>query len=129
MKKVTLQDIARMLGASKGTVDRAVHNRPDVSPATREKVFKLIEHFSTSGCNGIIMVPVNNRMIIDRINQVYDNGIAVATLNDDIDRSKRLFYVGPQFRQSGRLAGELTGKFLLGKGTVATISGRIESLE
>ena len=46
MKKVTLQDIANELGISKGTVDRAIHNRPDISLETREKVLKLVEKYN-----------------------------------------------------------------------------------
>ncbi len=37
----TLQDIARALGTSIGTVHRALHNNPEVSPATRAKVLRM----------------------------------------------------------------------------------------
>jgi len=43
-------------------------------------------------------------------------------LNDDLDQSGRLFYVGPQMRQSGRLAGELMGRYLNGKGNIIIIN-------
>src|SRR5690554_8030984 len=45
MKKITLQDIAIELGVSKGTVYRAIHDRPDVSASTRDKVLQLIEKY------------------------------------------------------------------------------------
>lgn len=36
--KVTLQDIADSLGISRGSVDRALHNRGDINPETRDKI-------------------------------------------------------------------------------------------
>jgi len=203
MKKVTLQDIANELGISKGTVDRAIHNRPDISLETREKVLKLVEKYNykpdkiarslslkskkikigvilqkepaffwdnvingakaaeselsdfglqvsfsllengrqcgdtlqkldeliDSGVNAIAIVPANSGEIINKINHISEKGIPVATLNDDIKDSKRIFYVGPQVRQSGRIAGELMGRFLKGEGRVLTLNGDLNSLE
>lgn len=40
-KKVALMDVARALGLSIGTVDRALHNRPGVNPMTRAKVLQM----------------------------------------------------------------------------------------
>jgi len=40
---VGIKDIARALGISTGTVDRALHGKPDVSPATRERVLRVAE--------------------------------------------------------------------------------------
>lgn len=42
-KNYTVKDIARMAGVSAGTVDRVLHNRGDVSPASREKVQKVLD--------------------------------------------------------------------------------------
>lgn len=40
---VGIKDIARALGVSTGTVDRALHGKPDVSPTTRERVLRMAE--------------------------------------------------------------------------------------
>ena len=40
---VGIKDIARALGVSTGTVDRALHGKPDVSPATRARVLAAAE--------------------------------------------------------------------------------------
>lgn len=40
---VTINDVAKACGLSKGTVDRVLHNRGEVSPKSREKVMKVIE--------------------------------------------------------------------------------------
>lgn len=43
---VTIEDIATAAGVGKGTVDRVLHNRGRVAPATREKVLKCIEELN-----------------------------------------------------------------------------------
>lgn len=40
---VTITDVAKAAGVSKGTVDRVIHNRGEVSDKSREKVLKVIE--------------------------------------------------------------------------------------
>lgn len=42
-KKITIFDVARRAGVSKGTVDRVLHNRGEVSAKSAEKVRKAIE--------------------------------------------------------------------------------------
>lgn len=41
--KVTINDVARAAGVSKGTVDRVLHNRGEVSAKSRETVLRVIE--------------------------------------------------------------------------------------
>ena len=39
----TIQDIARLAGVSKTTVSRVLNNKPDVDPATRERILRIID--------------------------------------------------------------------------------------
>ena len=41
--KITINDVAKAAGVSKGTVDRVLHNRGEVSAASKAKVLKVIE--------------------------------------------------------------------------------------
>jgi len=41
LNQVTIKDIARLLGMSPSSVSRALHDHPDISPATKEKVLAL----------------------------------------------------------------------------------------
>ena len=43
MEKVTINDIARLTGLSKGTVDRVLHNRGEVSKKSYQKVMDVIQ--------------------------------------------------------------------------------------
>ncbi len=42
-RKVTINDVAKAAGVSKGTVDRVLHDRGEVSRKSREKVLRVIE--------------------------------------------------------------------------------------
>lgn len=45
-EKVTIQDIARLAKVSIGTVSRVLNNKPDVDPATRERILRIVEEQS-----------------------------------------------------------------------------------
>jgi LacI family transcriptional regulator len=42
-KAITIQDIARIAGVSKATVSRVLNHKPDVDPATRERILRIID--------------------------------------------------------------------------------------
>jgi LacI family transcriptional regulator len=42
----TINDIARLAGVSKATVSRVLNHKPDVDPATRERVMRIVEEQS-----------------------------------------------------------------------------------
>lgn len=43
IRRIRIKDIAEKANVSIGTVDRVIHNRGEVSPATREKILKIVE--------------------------------------------------------------------------------------
>ena len=45
-EKIRIKDIAELSGVSVGTVDRILHNRPNVSKAAREKVEKVLKEIN-----------------------------------------------------------------------------------
>lgn len=42
-EKLTIQDIARLAGVSKATVSRVLNHKPDVDPATRERIVQIMQ--------------------------------------------------------------------------------------
>ena len=42
-EKLTILDIARLAGVSKATVSRVLNSKPDVDPATRERILHIME--------------------------------------------------------------------------------------
>jgi LacI family transcriptional regulator len=46
MRRIRIKDIAEIAHVSIGTVDRVIHNRGEVSPATRERIQKLLREYN-----------------------------------------------------------------------------------
>lgn len=57
----------------------------------------------------IILTPINHELIKRRIDELYYKGLFVITLNTDIEDSRRICYIGSDYRQGGRIAGNLAG--------------------
>ncbi|MDD3840776.1 MAG: substrate-binding domain-containing protein [Clostridia bacterium] len=93
-----------------------------------EQMIILIDKLVEQKVDAIVMVPLNSSKLKEKIIDLDSKGITVVTINDDIDVDARKFYVGPHIFQSGKVAGELMGKFLRGKGNVVVINGVLESL-
>lgn len=43
--KITTTQLARICGVSQGTVDRALHNRSEINPNTRERILKIAKEY------------------------------------------------------------------------------------
>jgi LacI family transcriptional regulator len=54
--------------------------------------------------SGIIVSPISDIRLERKINELADKGIPVATVNTDIESSKRLFYVGCNYTKGGEAA-------------------------
>jgi len=63
------------------------------------------------GINALAFTPSNSPIIIDKIQELVDRGIFVATVNADIIGSARNCFVGVDFQKGGRLAAGLCGLF------------------
>nr|WP_281176642.1 LacI family DNA-binding transcriptional regulator [Shouchella shacheensis] len=81
----------------------------------RDVIRKLID---SDNYQGIAIAP-GEEDLSDLINDGVARGIKICTFNQDAKKSDRLFYVGANYREAGRLAGELTCKFCGRSGKVA----------
>jgi LacI family transcriptional regulator len=208
-EKTTIRDIAALLGISRGTVDRALHNRKGVSAETRERVLKAarewgyapnrlaqflvtrkpvniafitrddplwrdvitgaqsfvqgpgahivnikwyrqgietvndeavalsriveeqadtLEKLINEDIQGIALAPADMTALNPLIRKIIEKNIPVVTVGPDAPRSKRLCFIGQDNTVTGRLAGELMGKFLMGNGRVMAITGYREGM-
>lgn len=80
---VTSKEIASICGISRGTVDRALNNRPGIKPETKEKVLRIAKelgyrpHFlarslvkGNTMTLGIVIFDINNRILAQIINSI-----------------------------------------------------------
>ena len=75
------------------------------------------------GIHGLAISPYNDILIRDKINELYEQGIPVVTLNTDIENSKRIAYVGSNFYRSGETAAGLMHLMTKGIIHVGIVSG------
>lgn len=88
-----------------------------------EEQLRAIEELEAEEVNGIALAPYNDDRIRCRINQLYDRGIPVVTLNTDIENSKRLAYVGSHYTKSGAAAAGLLQLTTHGEVHVGIVTG------
>ncbi|MBB6732964.1 LacI family DNA-binding transcriptional regulator [Cohnella zeiphila] len=79
----TSQQIAEICGVSRGTVDRALNNRPGINPETKERILKVAEqlgyrpHFlaqslvkGSTKSIGAVLFDINNRIFPQLVNAI-----------------------------------------------------------
>ncbi|WP_196599903.1 LacI family DNA-binding transcriptional regulator [Pectinatus frisingensis] len=67
---------------------------------------KIMDELKTK-VNALIISPINDPIIVKKINEFVAAGIFVVTLNNDIDKSQRHCYVGTDYINGGETAGAL----------------------
>lgn len=100
--KLTMEDIAKICNVSRGTVNRALYNKPNINPETKKKILRVIEELGyspdyigqtlatgKSNTIGLILPNIINEfsaMLYTYIEQICSkNGVllTLATSNDD----------------------------------------------
>ena len=197
---VTSQQIAELAGVSRGTVDRALHNRGRVNPEVAARIFKIAEELGykpnvigqalvrtkrdfklgtilqsaetptmqdvargvrqiaeelrgsgvelllreingldvgqvleqidqllAEGVRGLAIAPNNAPELVERINELYKQGVPVVTLNSDAPGSRRLCFIGMDNYRAGQTAAGLMRQMLPEGGKVFTIAGHLNN--
>ncbi len=94
-----------------------------------ETQLERIAELCREGMQALILSPINEKAIADRINELVDSGIPVITSNTDLEKSKRLCYVGTDYTKSGKMAAGLMGLVAGGKQmNVVILTGSIHVL-
>ena len=88
-----------------------------------EQQLSAIDELVSEGINGLALSPYNDPAVREKINELYNMGIPVVTLNTDIENSKRIAYIGSHFYRSGETAGGLMRLMTHGVVHVGIISG------
>jgi LacI family transcriptional regulator len=90
--------------------------------------FNLLNLLKQKKVDGLLIAPVCNAEITRAVNDLVDQKVPVITINTDLPESKRLCFVGQNSIAAGRVAGELMGEMLNGRGQVAVITGSPQML-
>lgn len=88
-KKLTIKDVARLAGVSKGTVDRVVHNRGEVSEKSRLKVLEVISSMGYRPNIYASMLASRRRYLIACLIPSYLPGEFWELVSNGIERARR----------------------------------------
>ena len=100
-----------------------------------DRQLTLIDELAEAGMTVLVVQPINDARIEERIRQLAEKGVATITVNTDIENSCRLCYVGSDYTSGGETAAGLMrivtgGQANLGIVTgVTTLLGHVQRLE
>lgn len=89
---------------------------------------RLIDELVDEGVNAIVIVPLNDDRIAQRINKLHADNFPVILLSSDLEKAQRLAYVGCDVFKVGSIAGGLTGIINNGKGNVLYATSHLSML-
>ena len=72
--------------------------------------------------SALIIDPISDVKIEQKINRLIETGIPVSTVNTDIEGSKRLFYVGSNYTKGGEIACGMLALITRGKANIGILS-------
>jgi Transcriptional regulators len=86
------------------------------------KQLELIESVE-SEIAALVLHPINDKLIIDKVNQLHEKGIPTITVNSDIEGSARLCYVGSDYEKGGKTAAGIVRLVTGGKARLGIVMG------
>lgn len=102
-------------------VEKIRHHSQD--PVEQAEVLARVAHGDYDG----LAVNAAGRVSSQEMDRLSRSGTPIITFNTDAPESQRLFYVGNDSLQSGRMGAELLGRFLGGQGGVTVMGNFIQA--
>lgn len=84
---------------------------------------KVIDSLINKNISGLVITPINDNLIMNKLNEVNARNIPIVTLNADISNINKLAFVGCNYYKSGETAAELIGQTTNGNAKVGVIMG------
>ncbi len=97
-------------------------NLTEIKGYNTENLISTLEKLPRNAKN-IILTPVEDSKLTEKINEMIANGVNVITLSSDIAKSNRLSYVGCDYLKSGETAGRLVGLLSGGNAKLCIVTG------
>lgn len=92
MSKVTIEDISRHTGLSRGTVSRALNDRPDISRATKDKVLEACRQLSYVPSHAARSLATGRRYALAVVVDDLGTGFATTLLRGILARAREAQY-------------------------------------
>jgi DNA-binding LacI/PurR family transcriptional regulator len=102
MHKVTIEDISRDTGLSRGTVSRALNDRPDISPKTKQIVLESCRKLNYVPSHAARSLATGRNYAVAALVDNLESPFSAGFLRGAIDHARQAHYVvhvvelGPQ---------------------------------
>ena len=83
----------------------------------------FIDELIALGIDGLVIMPINHPIVVDKIKQLTSSGFPVVTANSDIPNCGRIAYVGSDYYKSGETAAGLMGLITGANANIGIIIG------
>lgn len=83
----------------------------------------LIDQLIELGIDGLVIVPINHPIVVDKIKSLTNSGFPVVTSNSDVPDCGRISYVGSDYYKSGETAAGLMNLITGGRANTGIIIG------
>lgn len=93
-----------------------------------EEQLSHIDRLMETPPHALIITPINDARIIERLNAIAGDGVSVSTLNVDVSGIEKLCFVGCDYVKSGKTAAELLGQMTEGALPVGILTGSYKML-
>ena len=100
--------------------------RYTVSNINPAETIKALDDLARKKVNGIAISTMNTEQIVEKVNQLVDQGIVVVTFNSDLPSSNRICFVGQDLYKSGRVAAGLMAKLIIENSKILVTLGNFE---
>lgn len=94
-------------------------------PATQ---LESLESLAEGGIQALVLTPINEQAVADRIDLLAQSGIPVVTLNSDIENTRRMCYVGCNYLASGQTAAGMLRLLAENGARVGIVTGSVRML-
>jgi LacI family transcriptional regulator len=118
-------------------IKAATHELSNFSISTSIKAIKSfsvqqqldsLDDLVQEGVNAIAITPINDAAIVEKLNILIKNGIAIVAVTADISGVDYLAFVGCNHEKAGRIAADIVALITGGKANVALIVGSLKML-
>lgn len=89
---------------------------------------RAVDELVSDGICGLVIMPENDDAVRERLLRLKEDGIAVVTVNTDLENCGRVAYVGSDYTAAGRTAAGLMAMATGGRAKIGIVSGS-ESIE
>lgn len=92
------------------------------------KQYQQICELEKLGINGLVITPIQDKMIVRKIQELKENNIPTALINTDLENAESLVVVSTNNEVSGRIAADIVNIATNPKGRIAIMTGSLNNL-